>query len=60
MKNLKKLNRKELETINGGNWLDDVIGIIKVVEELEPLLCPVSCLVNGVLQTKLLPCNSTC
>ncbi|WP_415327324.1 bacteriocin-like protein [Chryseobacterium sp. MMS23-Vi53] len=65
MKNLKKLDRNELKTINGSGLLDDLLGTVSgavttVVGIVGITVCNVQCMVNGIIQIKLLPCGSTC
>ncbi|ASW73473.1 hypothetical protein IQ37_15540 [Chryseobacterium piperi] len=72
MKNLKKLNRDELKTISGNGLLDNIGGVIGglggvvqgVLHDTSVLvgntLCNVQCVVNGVIQIKLLACGTAC
>ncbi|MCS3528933.1 bacteriocin-like protein [Chryseobacterium sp. JUb7] len=61
MKNLKKLNRKELKKISGGDLIGNVFSYTdEIIQLLDLAVCNVQCTVNGVVQIKILPCNSTC
>ncbi|MCS3528923.1 bacteriocin-like protein [Chryseobacterium sp. JUb7] len=74
MKNLKKLNRNELKSIEGNGLLGDLgaglgvliggIGatvggiIVGTFQTAEGLMCKINCTVNGVVDIKILKCDN--
>lgn len=68
MKNLKKLDRNQLKTISGSGLLDDLVNsldilnpVVKpIINTVNNVFCTVECISNGVIQIKLLPCESGC
>jgi|UPI0006488775 hypothetical protein len=68
MKNLKKLNRKDMKTISGNGLLDDITGALDfldplvkpIANTLNNVFCRIECVSNGTIVIKFLPCESSC